>query len=195
MKSFKSLAVLAGVLLASTLVFASGRIGFYGIIEKVVFEPNETAPERIQLWGAFMYVDGGASRNVAVSAPKRGYLYFRIQSNYPGYTSQAQMDLTRKEWADLKAVAGTGQAVGFGSYGYIGTFSVLEPGGVAAPPSFLYENRPSGGDQADLRVRPASEAPPSNPATYQTETGVVKISEAGSHAEIVRKLKEALKTK
>jgi len=34
-------------------LFASGRIGFYGIVEKVVFEPNETAPERIQIWGAF----------------------------------------------------------------------------------------------------------------------------------------------
>jgi hypothetical protein len=192
MKNLKSLGVLAGVLLASSVVFASGRIGFYGIIEKVVFEPSEEAPERIQLWGAFLYVDGGASKNTAVSPAKRGYLYFKISSGYSGYTSPAQMDRTKKEWADLKSVAGTGQAVGFGSYGYIGTFAVLEPGGVAAPPSFLYENRPSGGDQADLRVRPATEKP-SNPATYQTETGIVRISDAGSHAEIVKQLKDALK--
>jgi hypothetical protein len=183
---------LVAVLLASTSLLASGRIGFYGIIEKVVFEPNETAPERIQIWGAFMYVDGGASKNFAVSAAKRGYLYFKIKSLHPGFTSQAQMDLTKKEWADLKGVAGTGQAVAFGSYGYIGSFGVLEPGGVAAPPSFLFENRPAGGDQADLRVRPATEAP-SNPATYQTETGIVKLSDTGSHAAVVKQLREAIK--
>ena len=185
---------LIAVLLASTSLLASGRIGFYGIVEKVVFEPSETAPERLQVWGAFMYVDGGASRNFAVSAAKRGYLYFKIKSLHQGFTSQTQMDLTRKEWADLKGVAGTGQAVAFGSYGYIGSFGVLEPSGVAAPPSFLYENRPAGGDQADLRVRPATEAP-SNPATYQTETGVVKLNEAGSHAAVVKQLRDALKAR
>ena len=185
---------LIAVLLASTSLLASGRIGFYGIVEKVVFEPSETAPERLQVWGAFMYVDGGASRNFAVSAAKRGYLYFKIKSLHQGFTSQTQMDLTRKEWADLKGVAGTGQAVAFGSYGYIGSFGVLEPSGVAAPPSFLYENRPAGGDQADVRVRPATEAP-SNPATYQTETGVVKLNEAGSHAAVVKQLRDALKAR
>lgn len=192
MKTRFTVVMLAAIAVLAADVLASGRIGFYGIIEKVVFEPNETAAERIQVWGAFMYVDGGASKNFAVSAAKRGYLYFKIKSLHAGYTSQAQIDLNKKEWADLKAVAGTGQAVAFGSYGYIGSFGVLEPSGVAAPPSFLFENRPAGGDQADLRVRPATEAP-SNPATYQTETGVVKINEAGSHADVVKELKRALK--
>ena len=192
MKRHLSVATLAAVAILAADVFASGRLGFYGIIEKVVFEPSESAPERIQVWGAFMYVDGGASQNIAVTAAKRGYLYLRIKSNYEGYTPQAQIDLNKKEWADLKAVAGTGQAVGFGRYGYIGSFGVLEPGGVAAAPSYLYENRPSGGDQADLRVRPATEAPRS-PATYQTETGIVKLSDTGSHANVVRQLREALK--
>jgi hypothetical protein len=172
----------------------SGRIGFYAVIEKVVFEPNESAPERIQVWGAFMYVDGGASQNIATSSAKRGYLYFRIQSGITGFTPASQIDLTRKEWADLKAVAGTGQAVGFGSWGYIGSFDVLEPGGQAPPPSFLYERRPGGGDRADLRVRPATEQPGA-PATYQTETGVVRLSDTGSHATVVRQLREALRTR
>ena len=192
MKRRFAVATFAAVAILAADVFASGRLGFYGIIEKVVFEPSESAPERIQVWGAFMYVDGGASQNIAVTAAQRGYLYFRIKSNYEGYTSQAQIDLNKKEWADLKAVAGTGQAVGFGRYGYIGSFGVLEPSGVAAPPSYLYENRPSGGDQADLRVRPATEAPRS-PATYQTETGIVKLSDTGSHADVVKQLREALK--
>ena len=184
-------ACLALVALSVDLV-ASGRIGFYGIVEKVVFEPSEAAPERIQVWGAFAYVDGGASANTAVSTAKRGYLYFRLASDIPGFTSQGQIDATKKEWMDLKAVAGTGQAIGFGSYGYIGSFDILEPGGVAAPPSFLYERKPSGGAQADLRVRPATEAP-SAPATYQTETGIVKLAETGSHAAIVKQLKDALR--
>ncbi len=182
-----------GVLVFGTAsVFASGRIGFYGIVEKVVFEPSEAAPERIQVWGAFTYVDGGATRNFALSTVKRGYLYFRLRSDIPQFTSQAEVDVTKKEWADLKAVAGTGQAIGFGSWGYIGGFSELQPDGIAGPPSYLYERKPSGGARADLRVRPATEAPGA-PATYQTETGIVKLSETGSHAAIVKQLRDALK--
>ncbi len=192
MKRPSLLLVLAAVALGSSVVAASGRIGFYGIIERVVFEPNEAAAERLQVWGAFAYVDGGASKNVAVSSVHRGYLYFRLRSDIPGFTSQAEIDLTRKEWTDLKTVAGTGQAVGFGSWGYIGTFGVLEPNGIAGPPSYLWERKPSGGARADLRVRPATEAP-SAPATYQTETGIVKLAETGSHASIVRQLRDALR--
>jgi hypothetical protein len=139
-----------------------------------------------------MYVDGGASQHIATSPAKRGYLYFRIQSNITGFTPPSQIDINKKEWADLKAVAGTGQAIGFGNWGYIGSFGVLEPGGVAGPPSYLWEARPQGGERADLRVRPATEAP-SAPATYQTDTGIVKISEAGSHAAVVKQLRDALK--
>lgn len=177
--------------LATVTVSASGRIGYYGIIEKVVFEPSEAAPERIQVWGAFAYVNGGASREAGISAVKRGYLYFKLRSDFAGFTTQSEVDLRKREWADLKAVAGTGQAVGFGSWGYIGAFSVLQPDGVADPPSFLYERKPSGGERADLRVRPASEAP-TVPATYQTETGVVKLPDGGSHAAIVRQLRAAI---
>lgn len=177
--------------LATASVGASGSIGYYGIVERVVFEPSEAAPERIQVWGAFAYVDGGAALNIATSTVTRGYLYFKVRSDIPQFTTQREVELTRREWADLKAVAGTGQAIGFGSWGYIGSFAVLQPGGVAGPPSYLYERKPSGGERADLRVRPASEAPTA-PATYQTETGIVKLSEAGSHSAIVRQLRAAL---
>lgn len=177
--------------LATASVGASGSIGYYGIVERVVFEPSEAAPERIQVWGAFAYVDGGAALNIATSTVTRGYLYFKVRSDIPQFTTQREVELTRREWADLKAVAGTGQAIGFGSWGYIGSFAVLQPGGVAGLPSYLYERKPSGGERADLRVRPASEAPTA-PATYQTETGIVKLSEAGSHSAIVRQLRAAL---
>jgi hypothetical protein len=170
----------------------SGGIGFYGIVERVVFEPSEASAERIQVWGAFAYVDLLRPASVTVSRPERGYLYFRVRSDIPGFTSDREVANNRREWADLKALAGTGQAIGFGSWGYIGAFSVLDPKGVAGPPSYLYENKPSGGARADLRVRPANEAP-ANPATYQTEIGIVKLSDQGSHAAIVKALRETLK--
>ena len=53
-------AILATALVFAAPLKASGPLGIYGIVEKVVFEPNEQAPERIQLWGAFAYVDGAA---------------------------------------------------------------------------------------------------------------------------------------
>jgi|SRR5579862_8266465 len=192
MKASRSLLWLGAVLLSSATVFGSGGIGFYGIVEKVVFEPNADAPERIQVFGAFAYVDGPGGQSLAISPVKRGYLYFKIRSDIPAFTSQSQVDATKKEWADLKAVAGTGQAIGFGQWGYIGRFDVLQPDTIAPRPSFLYENKPSGGAEADLRVRPASENP-SKPATYQTNIGVVKLSDTGSHAAIVKLLREALK--
>ncbi len=192
MKPLRIALGIAILVFGTASVFASGRIGFYGIVERVVFEPSEAAPERIQVWGAFTYVDGGATRNFALSTVKRGYLYFRLRSDIPQFTSPADVDVTKKEWADIKAVAGTGQAIGFGSWGYIGMFGVLQPDDVAAEPSFLYERKPSGGARADLRVRPATEAP-AGPATYQTETGIVKLSETGSHAAIVKQLRDAIR--
>ena len=192
MKGPKLLVWVAAVLLCSATMFASGPIGFYGVVEKVVFEPSADAPERIQVFGAFCYVEGAGGQGLQVSSAKRGYLYFRIRSDIPGFTSQAQVDVTKKEWADLKAVAGTGQAIAFGRWGYIGGFGALQPDVIAPRPSFLYENKPSGGAEADLRVRPANE-PPSKPATYQTDAGIVKLSDTGSHAAIVKQLRDALK--
>lgn len=184
--------LVATLWVASPIRAVSGAIGFYGIVQRVVFEPAETNAERLQVWGAFAYVDSLRPTSLTVSPAERGYLYFRVRSDIPGFTSDREIENNRREWADLKAVAGTGQAIGFGSWGYIGSFAVLNPKGVAGPPSYLYERKPNGGARADLRVRPASE-PPSGPATYQTETGIVKLSEQGSHAAIVRQLREALK--
>jgi hypothetical protein len=173
---------------------ASGGLSFYGIVERVVFEPAEENAERIQVWGAFAYVDPEAprfERTAAVSNVARGYLYFRVRSDIPGFTTEREIETTRREWKDLKAVAGTGQAIGFGSWGYIGSFGVLDPAKVAPRPSFLWERKPSGGALADLRVRPATEKP-ADPATYQTETGIVKLSDTGSHAEVIKRLRAVL---
>jgi hypothetical protein len=98
----------------------------------------------------------------------------------------------RKEWADLEAVAGTGQAVGFGSWGYIGGFSQLLPASRPKPPGVILERVPSGGRTTDLRVRPPTELP-MDPAAYQTNAGIVKLSASGSHAAIVKQLAAALR--
>jgi len=79
--------------------------GVYARVDKVVLEPNSTEPERIQIWGAFAFATKD-DRNTYDSA-QRGYLYFSCK---PG-----KEEICRKEWADLKAIAGTGQVVGFGA--------------------------------------------------------------------------------
>jgi hypothetical protein len=183
------------VLLAPSLR-ASGPVGIYGIVERVVFEPNEQAPERIQVWGAFALVDGGTAAPVANSTPTRGYLYFKLPVVVDGFVSMADLTLVRREWADLKAVAGTGQAVGFGSWQYIGRFDDMQQSGKG----YVFENivRPingrmsRGGQQTDLRVRLASETPAA-PVTYQTDSGIVKLAATGSHAALVRQLQATLK--
>ncbi len=178
------------VLAAAVPLAASGPLGIYGIVEKVVFEPNDKTPERVQVWGAFAYVDGGIGQSLATSAAKRGYLYFRLMPD-GGQTTQ----LIRNEWADLKSVAGTGQAVGFGKWGYIGGFGDLQPDAASGRPPYILERAFTGranAQQTDMRVRPASETP-AKPALFQTDSGVVKLSETGSHAAIVQQLRDALR--
>jgi hypothetical protein len=184
--------IIITVALCAVTTSASGPLGIYGIVEKVVFEPNETAPERLQVWGAFAYVDGDTRSGLSVSPAKRGYLYFKLRSSIPGFTTEPQVKAILNEWADLKAVAGTGQAVGFGKWGYIAGFGSLQPDARPVAPSVILEDKPQGGERADMRVRSASETPAA-PATYQTNAGVVKLSEQGSQAAIVRQLRDVLK--
>jgi len=190
MKPSRTILAVTGLLVMAAHLTASGPLGIYGIVERVVLEPNEKAPERIQVWGAFAYVDGIAGEGLTVSAAKRGYLYFRLPTSADGFTNHVQEEVIKKEWADLKSVAGTGQAIGFGRWGYIGGFGGLRPDMRSNMPPYILEGAP-GNPQTDLRVRPASEAPVS-PALYQTNTGIVKLAEAGSHAAIVKQLKDAL---
>jgi hypothetical protein len=138
----------AGLLLfASVKSTASELVGLYAIVDRVVLEPNEQSPERIQVWGTF-----SATRDTG--AAKRGYLYFRAP--YP----QEFRDAALKEWKDLKAVAGSGQAVAFGQ-------------------QFFYVNQTAVADayiKALPRVRPASENP-SSPDGYPVNVGVSKLTD------------------
>ncbi len=95
---------------------ASKPVGIYALVDKVVFEPNETNPERIQVWGAFAFAEGYGN---TYKNAERGYLYYKVNSE--------KSTACRNEWADLKAVAGTGQIVAFGSrYGDKGTLRKKE---------------------------------------------------------------------
>lgn len=82
----------------------SDLIGIFARVDKVVFEPNADAPERIQIWGAFALA--GRENGSFYRPAQRGYLYFSLK---PG-----KEEACRKEWADLKAIAGSDQIVGLG---------------------------------------------------------------------------------
>lgn len=94
-------ALLAG---ATIQAKASDPVGIYAFVDKVVFEPSDTAPERVQVWGGFALAQG---RGEDYENAQRGYMYFKLRTG--------EEDICRKEWADLKSVAGTGQFVAFGS--------------------------------------------------------------------------------
>jgi hypothetical protein len=193
-------AISAALLLAGTAV-ASGAVGIYAMIEKVIFEPNEKSPQRVQVWGAFEFVENFHDGPDATSMPKYGYLYFKL----PGDPFQLHADVVtpiqeraaRTEWGDLKRVAGAGQAIAFGNWKMIASASDAKPLGDAYP--YLLTLYPGGAQtlffvtQDDMRVRPPSD-PPYNPAVYSTNAGIVKLTPA-SHAKIINQLKEALKNR
>lgn len=83
---------------------ASDYVGVYARIDKVVFEPNATEPTAVQIWGVFSLAD--PSERNSYSPPVRGYLYVKLAES---------KDATRREWSDMKQVAGTGEIVSFGS--------------------------------------------------------------------------------
>ena len=98
------LTIMGACLAATVALHASDFVGVYAVVDKVVLEPSETAPQRVQIWGAFAIADknDGSSYRPA----ERGYLYYTCP--------QGRETVCRNEWADLKAVAGKGTGVGFG---------------------------------------------------------------------------------
>jgi hypothetical protein len=100
--------ILAAVCVAAAsmavTLWASDPVGVYAIVEKVVFEPNDTSPQRVQVWGAFAVAKKTNPNDYEPA--QRGYLYYTLT---PG-----KEELCKREWNDLKSVAGTGQPVAFG---------------------------------------------------------------------------------
>lgn len=180
--------LVAAVVLLTTTARASGLVGMYALIERVVLEPNAQSPERIQVWGAFAYANGGVGDGmIGWSDATRGYMYFALPTLVT--PDDRSTTLIRREWADLTAVAGTGQVVAFGRWGYIGRFDVLTGDGAQGPHMFL-ERAPWGGERTDLRIRGAGETPRS-PAAYQFNAGVVRIPAEGTHRALVAQLRAA----
>lgn len=89
--------------LGSASVLGSDPVGIYAWVEKVIFEPSESAPERVQIWGAFAHADRGGYQ---YAPAKRGIMYFQLK--------QDEADICRREWKDMKSVAGTDQIIAFG---------------------------------------------------------------------------------
>jgi hypothetical protein len=139
-------------MIASTAI-ASDPTGIYAIVDKVVLEPNDTAPETIQIWGVFALADGKSGDNYRPA--ERGYLYYSL----PG--SQVQRNSAKDEWADLKKIAGSGQAIGFG-----GRYT------------------PTG------RVRKATEKPTA-PDVYPIQMGIVKLHSNSLPGDVIKQLRDA----
>lgn len=108
MKSMISLAASSLLLtLAPSSIIAKGSgVGIYAVIEQVTFDQDGSSPNTIRIVGRFMVPAPMSS--ASFKAPERGYLYFR---DAPGAEKAV-----RREWMQLRKVAGTGQVVGFAFY-------------------------------------------------------------------------------
>ena len=93
-------------LMTTSVIAKNGTIGIYAVIDEVTFEPTGPSANFIRISGVFVVPVPMSSGEY--SSPQRGYLYFQI----PAGMEQS----TRKEWNELKTVAGTGRAVGFAQY-------------------------------------------------------------------------------
>ncbi len=141
--------LVAGLALTAVSVRASDPVGIYAVVKKVVFEPNDTEPTRVQVWGAFtmsrtpLAVDGGGGPGY--TDVMTGYLYYAVPADASAAVVQRNKLITI-EWMDLKAVAGTHEVVGFaGRRGPLG------------------------------RVRPASEAPRDPDAYPPQNIGIIRL--------------------
>jgi hypothetical protein len=138
----KSMKLPVRILCAAALPFAlmtvpvgaSDPLGAYCVVDKVVLEPAADKAERVQLWGTCALAN---TNDWYFQAPANGYFYFSAPVG--------QEATARAEWADLKSVAGTTQAVGFAR-----------------------RYKPVG------RFRSATEKP-SAPDTYPIHIGVMKV--------------------
>jgi hypothetical protein len=100
------LVVAVTAMLGYTAFAKGGSIGIYAIVDKVVLEPDEANPERIRIWGTFIVPVRRSSG--AHQRPQRGYLYYSLPTG--------REEVVKREWLELKSVAGTGRAVGFAAY-------------------------------------------------------------------------------
>jgi hypothetical protein len=94
---------LAVVLMVSATAGASGPLGGYLIVDKVILEPAD-APTTVQIWGSIILAKDEDGNKF--TAPQRGYVYYKAP--------KGSENRCRREWADLKKSEGKGQVIGFG---------------------------------------------------------------------------------
>lgn len=161
-----SLSAVVIFLLLQISLAKNGNIGIYGIVDKVVFEPDENAPERIQIWGLFVVpvpISSGMYRT-----PQRGILYFSLPPD--------RKKIAIKEWVELKRRAGSGQILGFTEYW------VPNP------------NDPQGNPHTSLVVYVHEDVPLGLPDPYPLGIGVHRIDEhkpEDYERQIITQLKES----
>ena len=139
---------------------ASGPVGVYTLIDKVVLEPNADNPERILIYGVFSI---RTDNQGAFQAPQRGYLYYSLPTG-------ADHALVLREWSDLKAAAGTHTVIAFGGTSF-GEY-VPDGRGVNRPP--VYQ---------PPRLRKSSDKP-ENPDPYLTGAGLSKMRSDTDYAPV-----------
>jgi len=144
----------------ASALFADGPVGVFAMVQKVVFEPSEQAPKKIQVWGVFVWVDGGLKAPGPINLPQRGYMYFKLPVN------TADSAAAKKQWSEIKTFVGTNQIIAFGDWGNAGPFEDI----------YI----PVTGGQEEVRVRKQNEAP-AKPVTYPIRMGLVKIANDASH--------------
>jgi hypothetical protein len=143
MPKTRLLAAVLAICCVVVVARASDRVAVYAKVDRVVLEPNGDAPNTIQIWGVFSVAQKNDPNDYLPAS--KGYLYYALAGN---------VDVVRREWADLKSVAGTGEFVAFGS---------------------RWEGVP--------RVRQSTEAP-ANPDRYSINTGVTKVRGRTDYAPI-----------
>jgi len=169
MKLSRVLLLIMIIVVPASILLADGPVGVYAMVQKVVFEPSEAVPKTLQIWGVFVWVDGGLQSPGPINLPQRGYIYFKL----PDGATEASA--AKKQWMDIKAIAGSNQIIAFGDWKYSGPFEDL----------FI----PVTGGQEDVRVRKQAEAP-AKPIAYPIKKGLMKIPDDPAH-ESLRSLMKA----
>src|SRR4029450_6962926 len=67
------------VALVTPATRASDPTGIYGFVDRVVFEPSDATPERIQVWGGFALAKRTETR-LDYHHPARCYPYFQLRA-------------------------------------------------------------------------------------------------------------------
>ncbi len=146
MKRAAMVVCLAAILGRPAPAGASDPIGGFALMDKVIFEQGESAPDRVQVWGTFVLANEPRGRSYY--APAAGYLYYSLP--------RGKEEACRKEWTDMKKLAGTGQVFAFGN---------------------SYDPKNMG------RVRKASEKA-DKPDTYPMGVGIIRMNADSDYAPV-----------